>query len=110
MKAVRQSDVAYIDAAKKNAARSLWLGLGRWWRHLLRMSGHPQRRLRLCENLSLGERRFVAVIEFEKARFLVGGTATSLALLARLGHGETAQPASGEGLPVPNAETGEDRG
>lgn len=45
------------------------------------------RRLRVCESLSLGERRFVAVIEFDSQEFLVGGTGTSLALLARLQDG-----------------------
>jgi flagellar biogenesis protein FliO len=44
----------------------------------------PVRRLRLCESLALGERRFVAVIEFERSRFLVGGTPNSLVLLTRL--------------------------
>jgi flagellar biogenesis protein FliO len=44
----------------------------------------PSRRLRLCESLALGDRRFVAVVEFERSRFLVGGTAGSLVLLARL--------------------------
>jgi len=43
------------------------------------------RRLRLCESLALGEKRFVAVIEFETERFLVGGGASSVNLLARLG-------------------------
>jgi flagellar biogenesis protein FliO len=42
------------------------------------------RRLRVCETLSLGERRFVAVIEFDRQEFLVGGTGNSLELLARL--------------------------
>jgi flagellar biogenesis protein FliO len=46
----------------------------------------------LCESLALGERRFVAVIEFEQARFLVGGTASSLVLLARLGEADEAKP------------------
>jgi len=45
------------------------------------------RRLRLCESLPLGEKRFVAVIEFETQCFLVGGGAASVALLARLGEG-----------------------
>jgi flagellar biogenesis protein FliO len=40
--------------------------------------------LRLCETLPLGERRFVAVIEFEESRFLLGGTSSSLVLLSRL--------------------------
>ena len=47
--------------------------------------GKAPRRLRLCESLNLGEKRFVAVIEFETERFLVGGGAASVSLLARLG-------------------------
>jgi flagellar biogenesis protein FliO len=39
----------------------------------------------VCESLALGEKRFVAVIEFETERFLVGGGASSVNLLARLG-------------------------
>jgi len=38
----------------------------------------------LCESLPLGERRFVAVVEFDRERFLLGGTASSLVLLSRL--------------------------
>ena len=45
------------------------------------------RRLRVCETLSLGERRFLAVIEFDRQEFLVGGTGNSLTLLARLQEG-----------------------
>ena len=51
---------------------------------LLRLGRRPARRLRLCESLPLGERRFVAVVEFEQSRFLVGGTTAALVLLARL--------------------------
>jgi hypothetical protein len=47
------------------------------------------KRLRLCETLSLGERRFVAVVQFEGRRFLLGGTASSVVLLSTL-------PAAGE--------------
>jgi flagellar biogenesis protein FliO len=50
----------------------------------LRIGRRAPKRLRLCESLPLGERRFVAVVEFEAARFLVGGTAASLVLLSRL--------------------------
>jgi len=60
----------------------------RMTRHLTAgMTRHAPRRLLLCESLPLGERRFVAVVEFERARFLVGGTSASLVLLARLGEG-----------------------
>jgi flagellar biogenesis protein FliO len=32
----------------------------------------------------LGEKRFLAVVEFQQQEFLVGGTGNSIALLARL--------------------------
>ena len=61
-----------------------WRRLRVLWRSLLRISRRTPRRLRLCESLPLGERRFVAVVEFEQTRFLLGGTSASLVLLARL--------------------------
>jgi flagellar biogenesis protein FliO len=54
------------------------------WERILRLSRRAPKRLRLCESLPLGERRFVAVVEFEQTRFLVGGTPSSLVLLSRL--------------------------
>ncbi len=51
------------------------------------------RRLRLDETLPLGEKRFVAVIEFEQQRFLVGGAANCVVLLAWL---PAASPGDGE--------------
>ena len=54
------------------------------WERVLRLSRRSPKRLRLCESLPLGERRFVAVVEFDEARFLVGGTPSSLVLLSRL--------------------------
>ena len=58
------------------------------WKRLLRLSSPTPKRLRLFESLPLGERRFVAVVEFDTARFLVGGTSSSLVLLSRLGDAE----------------------
>ena len=57
----------------RRVARSIWFG-------------HRQRprELQLCETLSLGERRFVGVIQYRKQRFLVGGTSSNIALLAQL--------------------------
>lgn len=67
--------------------------LNSWWAGLRGISRRAPRRLRLAESLALGERRFVAVVEFEQSRFLLGGTANSLVLLARLNEREThAQP------------------
>jgi flagellar biogenesis protein FliO len=42
------------------------------------------RRLRLSETLSLGDKRFLAVVQFQHQEFLVGATGNSIALLARL--------------------------
>ena len=64
--------------------RSRWWEWIRGWLAGIRVHRTP-RRLRLCESLALGEKRFVAVIEFESQQFLVGGGAASVNLLARLG-------------------------
>ena len=52
------------------------------------------RMLHLCETLSLGEKRFVAVVQVNQEMFLVGGAANSVALLTRL----SASPNSGAEL------------
>jgi flagellar biogenesis protein FliO len=43
-----------------------------------------ERRLRLCEMLSLGEKRFVAVVEYGREKFLLAGTPRTISLLQRL--------------------------
>jgi hypothetical protein len=64
-------------AGWKRAAR--WLaGLRGRWLHPL------DRQLKLRETLSLGEKRFLAVVEFERQRFLIGGAANSVSLLTEL--------------------------
>lgn len=90
------TDVFPVLPAPGFAPQKFWRCARSWWQRLLRLSGRTQRRLRLCESLPLGERRFVAVIEFEQSRFLVGGTPTSLVLLSRLENiaGEEPAPAS----------------
>ena len=57
--------------------------------HFLSLGGKisVQRRkndLRLCETLSLGDKRFLAVVLVEQQKFLVGGAGNSVALLAKL--------------------------
>jgi len=47
-----------------------------------------KKRLRVCESVSLGEKRFVAVIQVDDEQFLVGGSSSSVATLARLGSSE----------------------
>ncbi len=61
--------------------QALWQGLRRGWKVHLQPR---QRQLRLEETLSLGEKRFVAVLNFGGQRFLIGGASQSVALLTRL--------------------------
>jgi flagellar biogenesis protein FliO len=42
-----------------------------------------ERRLRLCEILSLGEKRFIAVVEYGQEKFLLAGTTQNISLLKR---------------------------
>ena len=77
--------VSQVTSAREAAwivtLKNLWL----WARSTARV--RRSRRLRVCETLSLGERRFLAVIEFDRQEFLVGGSGNSLELLARLHEG-----------------------
>jgi len=77
-------DVAPQEPGTRASHRNLWQRVLVLFERAVRLSSRAPRRLRLCESLPLGERRFVAVVEFESARFLVGGTSASLVLLARL--------------------------
>jgi len=70
--------------ALRDSAGAFRVRIAGLWERVLRLSRRAPRRLRLCESLPLGERRFVAVVEFDRARFLVGGTPSSLVLLSRL--------------------------
>jgi len=40
--------------------------------------------MRLCETVSLGEKRFLAIVQVDEERILIGGSASSIALLTRL--------------------------
>ena len=44
-----------------------------------------KKRLRVCESVSLGEKRFIAVVQLDGKEFLVGGAPNSLSLLAATG-------------------------
>ncbi len=64
---------------------SFW---SRGWRWVLRLSrawrSRPEKKLRVSETLQLGERRFLALVECERHKFLIGGTANSIAMLSEL--------------------------
>lgn len=40
--------------------------------------------MRLCETISLGEKRFLAIVQVGEERILIGGSASTVALLTRL--------------------------
>jgi len=42
------------------------------------------RRLRVAETVSLGEKRFVSILQVDGEQFLVGGSPSSVVLLAKL--------------------------
>ena len=75
--------------AMSSHVRSAWKWLER------RRSAHfAARRLHVAETLSLGEKRFVSIIEVDGTQYLIGGSAENVQLLSRL---EGPEPI---GLPV----------
>ena len=60
----------------------------------VKMSSKP-RSLRLCETLSLGDRRALIIVQIERRRFLLAATSQSITLLQRLeeNSGQATQPA-----------------
>jgi len=52
----------------------------------------PERLLRICEKVALGERSAVAVLQFEQEKFLVGITGSSMSLLAKLTDKQSGAP------------------
>ena len=62
-----------------------WQDLGTPSVELQRVTVKQARKnLKVCENVSLGEKRFVAVIQVDEERFLIGGSSGSVSLLTRL--------------------------
>jgi hypothetical protein len=58
-------------------------GAWKWVQERSKTQRRP-RKLRVCESVQLGEKRFVALIQADGQRFLVGGTSSSISLLATL--------------------------
>jgi hypothetical protein len=72
----------WISAACRNCAA----GARRWlrWLQARRRAQLAAKRLRLCETLSLGDKRFVAIVQVDGQQFLLGGAAERVSLLAQL--------------------------
>ena len=54
-----------------------------WTRQKLK-SHQVRKRLRVCESVSLGDKRFIAVVQVDGEQFLVGGSSSSVSTLAHL--------------------------
>lgn len=79
-----------LSTRNQSTQKPAWFSWGavQRWRQCLPLL-HLQRKprlLRLCESVSLGEKRLVAVIEYDREKFLIGGSTQSVHLLARLGN------------------------
>jgi hypothetical protein len=63
---------------------SIWKSLIRKsWAFRIRVR-RPRKQLSIRETAALGDRRFVSVIQFERRRFLIGSSPSSITLLSRL--------------------------
>ena len=67
-----------LRALRKTVA-ALW----KQWQSKAR-ARQRSRKLRVCETTQLGDKRFVALIQADGQRFLIGGTSNSITLLATL--------------------------
>jgi hypothetical protein len=61
------------------------------WLHMQRVQRTTGRRLRVLETVSLGEKRFAALLSVDGAEFLIGGSGSSVSLLASVDNKVTAQ-------------------
>jgi flagellar biogenesis protein FliO len=79
-----------MEPSLKNLHLPLLSSPANWWARIRQvLTGVTVRRaprqLRLCETISLGEKRLLAVVQYEGQKFLIGGSAHSVNLLTRLG-------------------------
>ena len=84
------------SAAAAPSARTLLQHLHRCWRWLQlhsKIRVQPKaRRLRVSETVSLGEKRFVSIVEVDGNAFLIGGGAGSVCLLTELADRRRSDP------------------
>ena len=77
--------------------------LSRAWRWIRarQVSRSSTRRLKITASVSLGEKRFVAVIQVDGLQFLIGGGAANVVLLAKLGTEDSFEEVLCERMAVP---------
>lgn len=81
-----ESPLACLDALFAPLVKQGLLVLtnaGKWLQHRANIQ-HKHRELHVCESTQLGDKKFVALIQADGQRFLIGGTSNSISLLATL--------------------------
>jgi hypothetical protein len=66
------------------------------WTSLIRRAGSKRKTLSVRETAALGDRRFVSVIQFERQRFLIGSSPSSITLLSQLPDESASNEVTGE--------------
>ena len=91
------------DDAALSTVRSQTGLLSRLWRWMQarKVARSSTRRLRVAETVSLGEKRFVAVVQVDGRHFLVAGGPTNIALLAQLDANEPFEDVLKKTMTVP---------
>ncbi len=89
--------------AQPNSPRFFTIAADRlkvFWRSVVCRAGSKRKTLAVRETAALGDRRFVSVIQFERQRFLIGSSPSSVTLLSQLPDespsGEESRKESGE--------------
>ena len=82
-KAISAAPVPALETAR------VWTGLLRAWKWLTRngrdvLARGVSRRLKVAETVSLGEKRFVSILQVDGEQFLLGGSSSNIVLLAKL--------------------------
>jgi len=77
------------------------------WIRARQAARNSTRRLQVAASVSLGDKRFVAVIQVDGLQFLVGGGATNVALLAQLSEKESFGNLLKETMTVPWKQIGD---
>lgn len=90
---VEPSEIEKIPLAGRSTGSSLLNSLVRASSWILEKARKQQVRktLKVSETVSLGDKRFVAVVQVAHERFLIGGAASSVSMLARLEPGAFAE-------------------
>src|SRR5208283_548805 len=71
-----------VERLKAFGRSAIWRSLV--WRSLVSRAGSRRKTLSVRETAALGDRRFVSVIQFERQRFLIGSSPSSVTLLSQL--------------------------